>query len=322
MTWGQLRLQLQIGSEISLDLLDEFLNGRYEQVLEANDWKGCRYHATIQTTAAYQSATDTATLTVGSNAVTGVSTTWTSALIGKRFYRPGDAALYAVAAVGGTTSLTLDRPYEGISGNASGTVYSGSSYVLMQNVYTLPGDVRSVISILDPVTNAPMERMSKDGLDTSAGARTLIGDPKVWVLYDDTDETAPPVIHQIELFPPPMYARGYQVQYLHTAIGFDGTNTSGGPQPWVGTQVLLYGCRADIAAHMAGQSEGAASVYFAQAKMYEAKFQEELARILRKEHNERAKVPMQMAGRFTRHRFDRATRGGRTGWGVGQGGPS
>jgi hypothetical protein len=112
-TWGQLRLQLQIyGPGVAPDLLDEFLNGRYEQVLEATDWSGLQYHATIQTTAAYQSASDTVTLTVGSPTVAGAGTAWTAAITGLQFYRPGDTAAYTATLVS-ATALTLDRPYEG-----------------------------------------------------------------------------------------------------------------------------------------------------------------------------------------------------------------
>jgi hypothetical protein len=126
MTWGQLRLQLQIGVPgVSLDLLDEWLNSRYQQVLEATDWMGLIGHATLATVAAYQSGTDSVTLTVGSATVTGAGTAWTSGPAGLRFYCPGDEAIYTVDAVGGAGTLTLDRGYEGLGIDPAGTVYTG-----------------------------------------------------------------------------------------------------------------------------------------------------------------------------------------------------
>lgn len=312
MTWGQLRLQLQTTAPgVSLDLLDEFLNTRYEQALEATDWTGLKAHATIQTQAAYQSGTDSVTVTVGSTTVTGSGTAWTSAITGQRFYKPGDMVIYTATYVSGT-SLTLDRAYEGNGTEASGTVHAASAYVFMQHIYALPSDCRSIVTVLNPITGLPMADFSKDQLDASSGRRTLVADPTSWAEYDDSAETSPPVLHQIEFYPPPLRARGFALEYLRAALGFDGGNTSGSPLPFLSSSLLLYGVRADIAAHLEK---------LAQAAMYERKFQEELARLLRVEHMQRrVKTPVRMAEKYTRHRMARATRG-RT-WGPGQGGPN
>lgn len=314
MTWAQLQFQLrQTSPEASLDLLEECLISRYEQVLEATDWTGLKYHATIQTQAAYQSVADTVTLTVGATGVAGVGTAWTGAVTGQKFYRPGDTAIYTATFVS-ATALTLDRPYEGNGSAAAGTVYAGAAYVLMQNVYALPADVRSVATLLDPVTGLPLARLSKDELDASAGTRTLVQDPTCFAVYSDSDEATPPVLHQIEFYPPPLAARGYALEYVHAAYAFADGDLSGSPLPFISGTVLLYGCRADLAAHGANWNG---------ARLYEAKFQEELARLLRVEHGERRKKPvLRMADRFTRHRMARASRGVLNGWGYGQGGPN
>jgi len=315
-TWGNLRLQLQTGAPgIPLDLLDGWLNSRYEQVLEANDWQGLKYHTTVQSQAAYQSGTDTVTLTVGSATVTGAGTAWTSGQLGNipRFYRPGDTVIYTASYVG-PTQLTLDRPYEGNGIDAAGTVYSGSAYVLMQHIYALPSDVRTIVSCLDPVTNQPLHIFTKDQLDASAGPRTLVEDPVYAALYDDTNESSQPVYHQIEFFPPPLHARGFPLEYVHGGTFFNGSNTSASPLPWVSDSVLLYGARAEIALHLE---------QFNKAKGYEMKFAEELARLLRLEHwQKRPKRALGMTARFTRHRTQRATRALSRNWGPGQGGPN
>lgn len=328
MTWGQLRFQLQTSAPgLSPDLLDEFLNGRYEQVLEAADWLGLKAHANISTQAAYQSGTDTVTLTVGSAAVTVTGTTWPEAITGLRIYRPGDSVIYTVTWTS-TTTFNLDRPYEGHANDAAGTVYAGSAYVFMQNIYTLPSDCRTVVTILDPVTGFPLTKFSKDQLDESCGPRTLLQDPTSYAVYDDSDENSPPVLHQVELFPPPLSARAFPVEYLRAANAFDGTNTSDSPLPWVSQSVLLYGCRADVQAYLASQAAaaanaGSAAAHDRMAGKYEAKFQDELARLLRVEHQQRRKpTPLRMHQRFTRHRLERAGRGLINYWGPGQGGPN
>ena len=301
-TWGQLRLLLQTQFPgVDLDTIDGSLNSRYEQVLEAAEWTGVKGKATLVTTAAYQSTTDTVTLTVGSQVVTGLGTVWDGTQAGKRFYRPGDNVIYNVQGVTDTTHLMLERPYEGHGVDPPGTIYAGSAYAFMQHVYGLPLDCGSVLQILSPTNGFPLQRFSEPGIDRSAGTRALVGDPVAWDTYDDSDGIGSPAVHQVEFYPPPLYARGMLVSYIRAAIGFDGQNTSGAPAAWVSNSVLLYGCRADIAAHLKD---------YAGAKLYELKFDEELARLLRVELLQRQPIgSFQMASRFTRHRLARAARG-------------
>jgi hypothetical protein len=315
LTWGQLRLQLQTSApDVSLDLLDAWLNTRYTSVLAATDWSGLKAHAAIQTQAAYQSTTDSVTVTVGDGGATGAGTAWTSAIVGQRFYIPGDTVTYLADIFVSATELYFDRVYEGKGSEPAGTVYAGSPYVLMQNVYTLPADCSSIVSVLDPITNLPLEPFTKDGLDQSAGSRALVGYPKAWAPYDDSPEASPPVLHQIELYPPPLQARGFPLEYLRNANQFTGENTSASPLPFIGSAVLLLGVRADIALHQEK---------FPKAAGYEAQFEKELARLLLVDHAlRRVKTSVKMADRFTRHRFARTARGRGTGWrGSNPGGP-
>ena len=225
-----------------------------------------------------------------------------------------------------TISFTLDRNYEGNGVDPEGTGYLEYPYVYMQNVYELPADVRTVVSIIDPVTGFPLTPMTKDNLDFSAGPRTLVQNPQSYAVYDDTNELAPPVQHQIELYPPPLYGRGYVIEYLHAALGFDGSTTAASPMPWVSDTVLLYGCRADIGMYLAGQAAtpAQAKVYIAQATGYERMFETELKRLLMIEHSQRrTKAPVKLAARFTRHRLARAARGWALTWRGGvPGGPT
>jgi len=295
---------LQTGfPEASLDLLDSHLNCRYTSVLEATDWTGLKAHATIQTVAAYQSIAggDTVTLTVGSNVVAGAGTAWTDAITGQNIYRPGDTTTY-VATYVSAVALTLDRPYEGLGVYPPGAVYAGTPYVFMTNVYDLPADLDAIVTLLNPISNLPMTGMTKDELDRSAGPRTLVANPRVYAETDDSAEpappgNAPPVLRQLELYPPPVWARGYPLEYLRNPYPFDGSNTSRSPLPFVTDKVLLEGVRSDL-------STGAETL------RYEASFGRELARMLLVEHAQRrVKAPVRMADRFTRHRLGRVLRG-------------
>jgi hypothetical protein len=302
-TWGQIRFQLlQSTPGIAHDLLDGWMNSRYEQVLEAGDWTGIHARATIETQAAYQSTTDSVTLTVGSATVTGAGTTWTNALIGQKFYRVQDNALYTVVGFTNATTLTLDRPYEGHAADAPGAIYAAAAYVFMQNVYTLPADCRSVERMFDATYEYPMRQLTPGEFDASNGPLTKIGDPQVFCEIEDQAEvigTAP--LHQVQLSPAPRYARGHIVEYLRYAFNFNGLNLTQSPLPFVSQSVIVYGVRADIAMHQNKIQQAAA---------YESKFKEELARLLLVEHSQRrAKPTLRMASRFTRHRVARVTRG-------------
>jgi hypothetical protein len=314
-TWGSLRIQIQqTAPGVSLDLIDGWLQARYTSVLSATDWADLKAHTSLQTQAAHQSTTDTVTATVGSAAVTGAGTTWSGAISGQAFYVPGDTVTY-IATYVSATSLTLDRPYEGKSGNPAGMVYAGSAYTLMQNVYALPADCKSVVTVLDPITNTPLTPLTKDGLDVYAGPRTRVGYPQAWAEYGNTPETNPPVAHQIELFPPPRDSRGFPLEYLRTANPFSGENTSDSPVPFISPAVLLFGVRADCAVHLEK---------YTQATGYELQFEKELGRLLLAEHSQRrTKTSLKMANRFTRHRLARLDRGQGTGWrGSNPGGPN
>jgi hypothetical protein len=308
-----MRLQVSFPA-LPLDLLDEFLVGRYTSVLSATDWYGLKAHATIQTLAAYQSlTTESVTLQVGSASVAGVGTNWTAAVVGLNFYKPGDNVVYTVQGFISPVQITLDRPYEGISGNAPGTPYAGAPYVLMQDVYPLPDDARTPVTIINPVNGKPLQEFTKQGLDISAGTRAAIGDVWSFAIVGDTTEDAPPVLHQIRFYPAPQFSRGFQLEYHRDPNIFTGQNTSASPLPFVTDLVLTAGARADAATHLGMIS----------AAKYEADFEKELSRMLLVEHAERRKkVAFRMAPRFTRHRLARVDRARGRGWGSGQGGPS
>ncbi len=310
-TWGTLRYNiLQQVPGTNLDVLDGFLNGRYEQILGAADWTGIHARAELQTAAAYLSDTDTCTLTVGSSTVVGVGTAWTDAYVGMKFYRVGDEPVYTVTAVGSATSLTLDRPYEGYGEDAPGVQYASSGYVFMQNVYTLPADSKALERVLDSLTNFPLIKFTPAELDETAGSRAQVGYPQNWTEIEDTAEViGTPTVHQVELFPPPRFARGMTIEYLRNAFTFDGQNLAQSPLPFISDSCITYGVKADLAAD-AGK--------ISQAQTFEAKFNAELARMLRVEFTQRRTKPtMRMAPRFWRHRVERRARGYNYGWNNG-----
>jgi hypothetical protein len=300
---------------VSLDLLDEWLNECYRAILNKTDWTGLRSHGVIQTLAAYQSLpAESVTLTVGSPVVDGVGTAWNAAMVNRLFYRPGDNSQYVVQSITAATQLSLGRPYEGTGYDAPGVVYAGAAYVMMTDVYALPADCAQPSQILNPVNELPLEEMTKGGMDASRGTRSTVSDPGAWAIYDDTPETSPPVLHQVQFYPPPLRSRGYGLEYFRNPNFFTGSNTSASPLPFVTDAAIVECARAKIAVHLGDMTKAAAYTVSAGA---------ELADMLRVEHQQNRKATsFKMESRFTRHRLARVDRSYGRGWGPGQGGPN
>lgn len=236
-TWGQLRLLLQQSAgTLSPDLIDGYLNTRYGDVLDRWPWKGLEVETSIETTAAYN--TGTVSVTNGTNVITGVGTTWTLAMSGMQFRVSTDNAVYVFTYVS-ATSATLDRLYEDDTNAAA-------SYWIYEDEYVLPAPSKTLLSVVCPVTGAPLEDWTTQKIIDSMWPRESPGVPIAFAMAADTNENTPPVYHTLKLSPPPMFARGYPLRYQKATAGFNGTNTGAAPLPFVSDDVLLSGARADI----------------------------------------------------------------------------
>lgn len=94
----------------------------------------------INTTAPY--TTGTCTVTNGSASIVGVGTTWTAAMVGRKFRFATDQAYYRIKSVDSTTAITLATPYQG-STNAT-----GSTYTIYKDEYRLASDVDTYNTII------------------------------------------------------------------------------------------------------------------------------------------------------------------------------
>jgi hypothetical protein len=289
-TWGQLRLLLQqSGPTISPDLIDGFLNTRYGDVMDRWPWKGLEVETSIETTAAYN--TGQVSVANGSNAITGVGTTWTSAMNGMSFRVSTDNAVYVFTYVS-ATSATLDRIYEDET-NAT------ASYWIYQDEYVLPAVTKAVLSVVCPVTGLPLADWTTEKIIDSIWPRSSPGVPTAFAMAADTSEADPPVYHTLKLSPPPMFQRGYPLRYQKATAGFSGTNTSGSPLPFCSDNVLLAGCRADIKHHLKDYT-GAAE--------QEEKFEKAIAVMLKVDATRRSNSPPKMASQWSGYRVKRVLR--------------
>jgi hypothetical protein len=232
-TWGQLRFEIsKFAAGIDLQLVNEWLNSAYREVLDHHSWKGLEKDAVLLTVAPY--TTGSVTVTAGSTAVTGASTVWTDAMTGRRFRKAGDSSVYTFTRLTATTG-TLDRAYEGDT--AAGAAYS-------------------------------IELQSRAAFGRMAPSLTYYGEPAFYIPVADSDELDPPVLHEVELYPVPNQAAGYPYTYQKATVQFDGTNTSDYPLPWVSEDAIMAGAKARVLRHqkdyVGSQTEAAIALGFRQ----------------------------------------------------------
>ena len=108
----------------------------------------------ITTVAPY--TTGTVAMTNGSTTVTGTDTVWTSAMVGRKIRFGSDNAYYRISAVGGTTSLTLEVPYQG-------TTDTDATYSIYKDEYRLPADL-DVYKVMRQIENS----VAMEGVESSA----------------------------------------------------------------------------------------------------------------------------------------------------------
>lgn len=290
-TWGQLRFQLgqSAPSGVGPDLIDEFLNIRYSAILDFFPWKGLEVETYLQTVASY--TTGTITATQGSPAIVGVGTTFTAGMTGYRIQVQGRTELYRFTYFSPTTG-TLDRPFEG-------TTIPGATFILFQNIYALPPDCKTILEIDCSVTGLPLQQFSKMGLSAAIGPRVCVGDPTMYAVDADSAESTPPVLHAVELYPLPQTAVGLPFRYAKAALSFDGDSPSLYPLPFVSTQCLLNGVRADIRMHLKD---------YAGAQLYEAKYESDLRVMVRVDEARKGPKAPKLPAHYTNYRQRRTHR--------------
>lgn len=129
-------------SSTNLTLGDQLMNDYYRKIVAERDFDFEQKTAVDFTIADYNTGTvDGATN--GSKTVTGLGTTWTSAMAGRyiQIAGTGDSVWYKIDSVGSTTSLTLSDFYNGTTIGPA----AGASYIIRKRFYQLPNDYDKLI---------------------------------------------------------------------------------------------------------------------------------------------------------------------------------
>lgn len=132
-------LSLDITDATDLSNIKRWINLAYKEVQEAYDWQWRQKWGVFQTILIYETGTVTATLS--SRTLTGDSTVWTSAMVGRYIRINGQTDVYRISAVASGTSLTLDMPY-------TDTTTAGLSYKIFNLFYSLNPDVSTEDDVL------------------------------------------------------------------------------------------------------------------------------------------------------------------------------
>ncbi len=299
MTWGQIRFLLQkFASGASLDTIDHAMNARYERMLSLLNWKGLEKTAVLETVAAVTAGT--VTVASGSTSVVGTGTGWDATAIGKQLILPGSAELYGVTGVNAATqTLTLDRPYN----DPDGLTLAASDYQLVQSVYALPADCRSIRNIESPLSGRALIERSEAWMRTLVGWPAATGCVEYYSPVADAIDPASGAFlaRQIQLYAVPTLAQNYALQYEALAAAFDGVTTAAGPLAFASASALIAGAKADLELEKPSPN-------LPLSASFETRFEAHIQSMIHLENDRQGPQEIRMDPHFTRHRIARVWR--------------
>lgn len=174
------------GATFTASELTEALELAEEDIRRAGPWPPMfrTIPWTITTTAAYD--TGTAKTTLDSKTVTGTGTTWTSAMVGRKFRIDGDWRFYRIATFVSATSITLDENYE--NDDLDGT---SRNYKIYVDEYNLPAELEAVHQIRHQFSNVPMKKKNLKDFFFEVPDASSMGDPEFYDIVDTGVENQP-----------------------------------------------------------------------------------------------------------------------------------
>lgn len=120
--------------------IDLFINQRHREIL-GQKFDFCFVEDKIVLLPLYE--TGTVSVNQDSTTVTGVNTVWTAAAhLGQKIKFNGWEEIYRISAVGGNTSITLDKAFQGSN-------VSAGSYSIIIDAYDLPSNFDEIVAVWD-----------------------------------------------------------------------------------------------------------------------------------------------------------------------------
>jgi hypothetical protein len=198
-TYGQIQDRLiNAFPELSPTRIADIINSSYQRLLSRRKWSFLYDVTNLSTIAPY--TTGTVDVTQGSATVTGTSTVWTSAMVGRQLRVADDSGFYKIKTVTPPDSITLDTVYAGITKTAQG-------YSIFQNLYSLSSSCRNLLSIVYQMKLIEKDLYFVDRYDPD---RLTTGQPE-WFIKRGKDSNG---YLQIELWPIPDDAYPLRYSYI------------------------------------------------------------------------------------------------------------
>lgn len=175
MSYRTLKLELQsFVPELNAVQAGIRLNRSYQHILALHPWSFLRTEALVKLLAPYK--TGTVTTTYNSATVSGASTVWTAAMIGRFFRSSTNTPFYRISDVDAVAqTLTLESVY-GETGAA------GAAYTIFKTQYAKPTDCNIIRGIRFDY-NLP--ETTKTYIDTMEPDRSSTGQPCYWFNLDN-----------------------------------------------------------------------------------------------------------------------------------------
>jgi len=217
-------------------LIKTFINDRYKTVAiwpHNYAWPWLCEKTTLLTVAKY--TTGTVTATEGSATITGSGTTFTSAMVGRKFKVDGFEEIYTISAYVSATEITLDNVFNG----TTSTTYT---FVIYQDLITLPSGLDTIISLRQHRTPKKFDCVSlRKLLDYDPSPTISDSDPTVYAHYiPDANE------NQIIMVSPPPY-RQIVLELEYKKVITELSNNTDEPLiPEQYRHILKYGAMADV----------------------------------------------------------------------------
>lgn len=180
------RVQLRV-PQASRFLVEDWVRNAFREVFESRLWSWRRKFGQF---IFYETVDDgTVTVTLNSTIVTGSSTAFTSAMVGRQFRIGTSSPIYTIQSVQSTTQLTLDNVY-------GRETESGASYEIYVAYVTVPSDFWSFVNVWDPNFNwRLLLDFTQEQLDMADAQRANSGNAYL-LAYLDTTQSQVGVVAQ------------------------------------------------------------------------------------------------------------------------------
>jgi len=179
------------------DVAKQALNDVQNEICQAYNFSWLYSDSSFITVKPYE--TGTVTVTEGSKTVTGVGTTFTSSMVGRKFVC--ENATYEISAFVSTTELTLLTNYAGVGGSFT--------YKIYQDEYSLASDTEDVLSMRQENYPYKIEKVGIEVLDRYYPQRTSFGYPYFYSIIGEDDDG----YMKVAFYPIPNQARNIYYRY-------------------------------------------------------------------------------------------------------------